>query len=178
MKAESLAESEERSHKQINTPVFHGLRSTNLSHLKIRVCGVHSQHDDSSQARPKGVRSGISECVWRSVIDHVISQTTEELRLTSTTLSQRLEFPNFRFFPMRTITTRLTVNAPILREGTNRRLSSEHFPFRKTNLPKKKGHFAQSRNELDSRDMKSWKVSDFSTPINFNDRHLENRTQI
>lgn len=38
MKAESLAKSEERTHKQINTPVFHGLRNTNLSRLRIRVC--------------------------------------------------------------------------------------------------------------------------------------------
>lgn len=35
--AESLAKSEERSHKQINTPVFHDLQNINLSHLKIRL---------------------------------------------------------------------------------------------------------------------------------------------
>lgn len=37
MKAESLAKSEERTHKQINTPVFHGLWNTSLSRLKISV---------------------------------------------------------------------------------------------------------------------------------------------
>lgn len=54
MKAESLAKSEERTHKQINTPVFHGLWTTSLSHLKISVCqravkkvDVHSQRNNS-----------------------------------------------------------------------------------------------------------------------------------
>lgn len=38
LKAESLAKSEERTHKQINTPLFHGLWTTSLSCLKISVC--------------------------------------------------------------------------------------------------------------------------------------------
>lgn len=38
MKAESLAKSEERTHKQINTPVFHGLWNSSLSRLKISFC--------------------------------------------------------------------------------------------------------------------------------------------